>query len=136
MELPAYSQVIEQIVRVGIILVMIIIFAISDWTIYQIGKWSILASALGFLAAALYLMWQRPFQFQWHWRDKETDWRVWRRLTAAIIIFAASHLIVTTWQLMDSFSVIRELQHYGLPFKEAIVEKVFMIEALPLFKSV
>ncbi|GEP85255.1 putative polysaccharide biosynthesis protein [Staphylococcus piscifermentans] len=123
MELPAYSQVIEQIVRVGIILVMIVIFAISDWTIYQIGKWSILASALGFLAAALYLMWQRPFQFQWHWRDKETDWRVWQRLTAAIIIFAASHLIVTTWQLMDSFSVIRELQHYGLPFKEAIVEK-------------
>ncbi|GEP80485.1 polysaccharide biosynthesis protein [Staphylococcus carnosus] len=123
MELPAYSQVIEQIVRVGIILAMIVVFAVGHGTIYQIGKWSILASALGFLAASLFLIWKRPFRFQWQWRENDIESQVWKRLTAAIIIFSASHLIVTTWQLMDSFSVIRELQHYGLSFKESIVQK-------------
>lgn len=66
---------------------------------------------------------ERPFRFQWQWRENDIESQVWKRLTAAIIIFSASHLIVTTWQLMDSFSVIRELQHYGLSFKESIVQK-------------
>ncbi|MGN5883145.1 oligosaccharide flippase family protein [Staphylococcus simulans] len=123
MEYPAYSQVIEQIVRVGIILVMIAVFALYDWSIYQVGKWSILASGLGFLAATVFLSWKRPFGFQWTWREATMPKAVWSRLAAAIIIFSVSHLIVTTWQLMDSFSVIRTLQHYGLSFHEAIVQK-------------
>lgn len=123
MELPAYSQVIEQIVRVGIILVMIVVYLYGSQSIYQIGTWSILASALGFLAASLFLAFKRPFSFQFALQDDVITKTEWKRLGAAIIIFSASHLIVTTWQLMDSFTVIRTLQHFGLPFTEAIVEK-------------
>lgn len=123
MDAPAYSQVIEQIVRVGIILVLIVVYIQLDWSIYQVGTWAILASALGFLAATIFLSIKRPFHFEFALRDDEMTKTVWRRLTAAIIIFSVSHLIVTTWQLMDSFSVIRTLQYYGLSFEEAIVQK-------------
>lgn len=123
MDAPAFSQVIEQIVRVGIILVLIVVFVQLDWSIYRVGTWAILASALGFLAATIFLSVKRPFQFEFALREDEMTKVVWQRLTAAIIIFSASHLIVTTWQLMDSFSVIRTLQYYGLSFKEAIVQK-------------
>lgn len=123
MEAPAYSQVIEQIVRVGIILGLIVVYVQLDWTIYQVGTWAILASAFGFLAATLFLGMKRPFQFEFVLRDDAMTKSVWQRLAWAIIIFSASHLIVTTWQLMDSFSVIRTLQYYGLSFKEAIVQK-------------
>src|SRR5699024_612096 len=96
MDAPAFSQVIEQIVRVGIILVLIVVFVQLDWSIYRVGTWAILASALGFLAATIFLSVKRPFQFEFALREDEMTKVVWQRLTAAIIIFSASHLIVTT----------------------------------------
>ena len=48
MNIPAISQVIEQIIRVGLIIVAIGLFMIKDWSIYQAGTIAILASALGF----------------------------------------------------------------------------------------
>ena len=39
------------------------------------------------------------------------------------------------WQVVDSFT-IRLLQHSGIAFKEAIIQKAFMIVVLHLYKWV
>lgn len=54
MNIPAISQVIEQIIRVGLIIVAIGLFMIKDWSIYQAGTIAILASALGFRFKSLF----------------------------------------------------------------------------------
>ena len=41
----------------------------------------------------------------------------------SISIFALSQLIVILWQVVDSFTIIRLLQHSGIAFKEAIIQK-------------
>ena len=47
MTIPAISQVIEQVVRVSLIIVAIIMFSMKHWSIYQAGAF-ILASSIGF----------------------------------------------------------------------------------------
>ena len=60
MNIPAISQVIEQIIRVGLIIVAIGLFMIKDWSIYQAGTIAILASALGFRFKSLLIV-MKPF---------------------------------------------------------------------------
>ena len=48
MNIPAISQVIEQCIRVCVIIIAILMFMFKEWTIYQAGALAILASALGF----------------------------------------------------------------------------------------
>ena len=47
MTIPAISQVIEQVVRVSLIIVAIIMFSMKHWSIYQAAL-AILASSIGF----------------------------------------------------------------------------------------
>ncbi|MDF0262203.1 oligosaccharide flippase family protein, partial [Staphylococcus pseudintermedius] len=47
MHMPAYSQVLEQLVRVGLIGVVIGLFVFQDLSIYQAGTWAIVASTAG-----------------------------------------------------------------------------------------
>ena len=47
----------------------------------------------------------------------------WKQLFISISIFALSQLIVILWQVVDSFTIIRLLQHSGIAFKEAIIQK-------------
>ena len=53
MNIPAISQVIEQIIRVGLIIVAIGLFMIKDWSIYQAGTIAILACTW-FLGSSLF----------------------------------------------------------------------------------
>ncbi len=64
MTVPAISQVIEQVIRVGIIIVTIVIFVDRGWTIYEAATIAILASTIGFLGSSIYLVAHRPFKFK------------------------------------------------------------------------
>lgn len=66
MNVPAISQVIEQLIRVGFIMVAIFLFLTQQWTIYQAGSLSIIASSIGFLGSTLYLVSKRPFKLKWN----------------------------------------------------------------------
>lgn len=48
MNIPAISQVIEQLIRVSLIIVAIVLFSLHSWSIYQAGTLAILASSIGF----------------------------------------------------------------------------------------
>lgn len=120
MNIPAISQVIEQLIRVGIIIVAILLFVFRDWSIYEAGMLAILASSIGFLGSMFYLLLKRPFSIK---LKRNTSQVQWRQLFISILIFALSQLIIILWQVMDSFTVIRVLQTSGLSFEKAIMQK-------------
>ncbi|MEB7383174.1 polysaccharide biosynthesis protein [Staphylococcus warneri] len=120
MNVPAISQVIEQFIRVGFIMVAIFLFLTQHWTIYQAGSLSIIASSIGFLGSTLYLVSKRPFKLKLASKGTKIQWT---QLLIAILIFALSQLIVILWQVADSFTVIHTLKMTGLPFEEAIKQK-------------
>lgn len=118
MNVPAISQVVEQFVRVVIIMIAIALFAYRDWSIYAAGTLAILGSGFGFLASSLYLTLHKPFSMAE--KNKAIEWK---KLTLAIIVFAVSQLIVILWQVVDSFTVIHALTLNGLDFQHAISSK-------------
>ncbi|UDI79309.1 polysaccharide biosynthesis protein [Staphylococcus taiwanensis] len=120
MNIPAISQVIEQFIRVGFIIIAIMLFMMKDWTIYQAGTIAILASALGFLGSSLFLMMTKPFPLK---MQNQTLSIPWKGLLMSTLIFALSQLLVILWQFIDSFTVVHTLQSYGLHFKNAIMQK-------------
>ncbi|AWI45493.1 stage V sporulation protein B [Staphylococcus nepalensis] len=120
MNTPAISQVIEQFIRVAIIMAAIVMFASQSWDIYQAGTLAILGSAIGFLVSSLFLIQRRPFKLTRTYTENHV---AWKKLTLGIIVFAVSQLIVIVWQVVDSFTIIRSLQYMGLGFEAATVQK-------------
>ncbi|REH77089.1 polysaccharide biosynthesis protein [Staphylococcus felis] len=119
MSIPAYSQVIEQIVRVSGIGIVIILFDNLDGSIYEAGMWAIMASTIGFIVATLFLWWKYPMP-----KSKARASLPWRQFFSAVIIFAISHLIVILWQVVDSFTVVNALRHGAqVAFRHAIEQK-------------
>ncbi|MDU4743486.1 MAG: oligosaccharide flippase family protein [Staphylococcus epidermidis] len=108
MTIPAISQVI--------------MFSMKHWSIYQAGALAILASSIGFLGSMLYLLLKKPLKLKLCYRFNNTSIQ-WKQLFISISIFALSQLIVILWQVVDSFTIIRLLQHSGIAFKEAIIQK-------------
>lgn len=120
MTVPAISQVIEQVIRVGIIIGTIVIFIDKGWNIYEAGTIAILASTIGFLGSSIYLIAHRPFKFKLVNNNAKI---AWKQLMLSILIFAISQLIVILWQVIDSVTIIQSLQATRVPFNIAITEK-------------
>ncbi len=80
----AISQVIEQLIRVGIIIVAILLFIFRDWSIYEAGMLAILASSIGFLGSMFYLLLKRAFSIK---LKRNTSQVQWRQLFISILTF-------------------------------------------------
>lgn len=120
MNIPAISQVIEQFIRVVIIMIAIVMFMSHSWSIYRAGTLAIVGSGIGFLASSLFLIQRKPFKLS---RAHASVDVAWKKLTLGIVVFAVSQLIVIVWQVVDSFTVIHALQMTGLGFDEATIFK-------------
>ncbi|MCS4487257.1 polysaccharide biosynthesis protein [Staphylococcus americanisciuri] len=118
---PAYSQVIEQLIRVSLIAVVILCYLYQDISIYTAGTGAILASTAGFIISTLYL-WMRS-QFK-DVAAASSPSIPWRQFGVSVIIFAVSHLLVILWQVVDSFTIVNMLRSgAGYAFKDAIMQK-------------
>lgn len=118
MNIPALSQVIEQVIRVSIIMIAVLLYLLQHWTIYQAGTLAIAGSAAGFLVSSIFLMQKRPFKV-----ISQGANIAWKQLSIAIVVFAVSQLIVIVWQVVDSFTVLHALMHTGLEFRDAATQK-------------
>ena len=75
MNIPAISQVIEQFIRVAIIMIAIVMFTSQSWSIYRAGTLAIVGSGIGFFASSLFLMQRKPLSYlkhmpMWKWLGK------------------------------------------------------------------
>ncbi|MGX0848947.1 oligosaccharide flippase family protein [Staphylococcus auricularis] len=122
MAIPAVSQVIEQVIRVAIIIVSILIFIQFDWSVYHVGALAIGGSAIGFLLSSVYIWRKKPFTISFK-RHKQIEMQPWSKLVMAVMIFAVSQLIVILWQVVDSFTVLNGLRDAGISLSHAVTQK-------------
>ena len=111
MNIPAISQVIEQLIRVSLIIVAIVLFSFTQ-LVYLSGwytrDFSIFYWILG---SMLYLVLTRPFSLKLKHNTAHVDWR---QLFMSILIYALSQLIVILWRVVDSFTVIHASSEWSV----------------------
>lgn len=103
----AYSQVIDQVLRVGTILVAILLYVIANFNVYQSGAISILGSFIGLFGACCYLLLKA--------KKQSVDYRgniegSYGNFVMLVIFYSLSYLIMVLWQFVDSFTVINQLK--------------------------
>ncbi|MYV06200.1 putative polysaccharide biosynthesis protein [Furfurilactobacillus milii] len=114
----AISQVVEQVLRVAIIILVAWLAASQHWIVYRMGAWAMSGALFGAVAALIIFV---PFYQQLFGQQdqvvlsKDYDWLVLaRRLLregGTICLFAA---VVLLLQLVDSFTVKRGLVGAGM----------------------
>ncbi|WP_188942877.1 putative polysaccharide biosynthesis protein [Virgibacillus salexigens] len=123
MKPTALSQVVEQFVRVTIIiLAALFIFKEGDH-IYQVGRAAVLASILGAIASSIILivlfMQKKPYAKQ---QNEEIQWQYYIRTIFILGIAAAlNHMILLILQFADTFTLFPSLIEAGYS-KEAAME--------------
>lgn len=118
----AFSQLVEQTIRVAVILCVAYWAMRHHWNVYQMGEWAMSSAPIAaFFASAvmLYYVWRHQVKFS---RDAaqivspSTSYAVLaRRLLiegGTISLFASMMVLL---QLVDSFTVMRGLMIQGLP---------------------
>ncbi|UBH13067.1 polysaccharide biosynthesis protein [Macrococcus armenti] len=109
MEQIAISQVIDQVIRVGTILIAILLYVNIDLTVYDSGVISILGSFLGLSGAFVYLKYKGI-----RITDNETniseEGSHYRQFITLIFFYSLSYLVLIIWQLVDSFTIINQLK--------------------------
>jgi PST family polysaccharide transporter len=116
----AISQVIEQVVRVSVILGAAFWAVQHDWSVYRMGAWTTFSATIAGAAAMIYLAW--PLAQNWRLRipeivrhDQTLGWRhIWRRLMTEGGLLAMLAALLVLLQLVDSMSVKVLLQDGGM----------------------
>lgn len=140
----AISQVLEQLVRVGLIICIAWIGVAQGWSVYMIGTWAMFAATVAGIFSALYLAWyirclpqvaaHAPAEplpnSQPHLEWRCLGRRLWRE--GGILAIVAALLVLL--QLIDSFTVTTLLQEFGQTISEAAVEKGIYDRGQPLLQ--
>lgn len=136
MHFVALSQVIEQIVRVGCIILIAYLVYVKYLPFYRIGEFGVLASMLGMLLATVILLVTRARNEQVVEKQKTNI--PWRKYMSTLISFGliASfiHLILIFMQLGDVFTLVPRLQAYGFSHTEAMALKGIFDRGQPLIQ--
>lgn len=121
----AISQVVEQLVRVAVILIAAGIFTKVGGDIYQMGGWAMSSATIAALAASLILLYfvrqERALLMEQEnsWlTHKESAAYSWRILIRRLIVEGGTICLLSSilvlYQLIDSFTVFNGLLEQGL----------------------
>ena len=134
----ATSQVVEQIVRVAIIIGVAWWGVHTGWSDYRIGEWATFGATIAGLAATLFLVrtlrgvWQQPITLTVK-QDKTITWRhLFKRLWFEGGLLALLAALLVLLQLVDSFSTKALLETFGLSAAKAEYTKGVYDRGQPL----
>lgn len=116
----AISQLIEQLLRVMIIILAIYLFT-KGLSIYESGALSIFGSVVGASGTWLFLRFYKHIDVT-PLRSKMTRKEL-KHFIVLITFYALSYLIMILWQVVDSFTVINGLLNRGESLEEAKILK-------------
>lgn len=134
----ALSQVVEQFLRVGVILAAATSFHYIGWNIYQVTQVSMIGSFIGGIVACaiLFASHRRHFPTAFHWgRGGYYQWpekKLRRRFLVEggfVSIYSGYFIFL---QLIDSFLLVNLLEKSGLSPLEARIEKGIFDRGQPL----
>lgn len=135
----AVSQVVEQFLRVGVILWAALYFRyVGDWSIYQVSEVAMWGSFVGGVVAIGLLAWayhQAGFRtLRWTWRALSSwpEKTIRRRflIEGGLVSIYSGYLIL--FQLLDSFLLVNFLEKSGLTATQAHIEKGVFDRGQPL----
>ena len=118
----AYANVVEQVVRVFVILSGAYFVVQTSRPLYEAAQYALLGSVIGAFIGTLLLF--RFVQRLKHHRLSFAEMMTgMKKLTIYSMSFSLSALLLLLFQLVDSFTIVNTLVAQGMDFSLAIVEK-------------
>ncbi|MGM9931622.1 putative polysaccharide biosynthesis protein [Pradoshia sp.] len=134
----AYSQTIEQIVRVSVILIGSFILMERGFSLYAVGRGAMMGSVYGGLAATVILLYfvikDRDRHFPLQWPSYEIFLQSGRILLFQGLAFCLSNMYILLLQLVDSFQLYAALIDQGILSQDAKVLKGTYDRGQPLIQ--
>lgn len=137
MELTAFSQLIEQIIRVGIIIYVCYFIYIGQIDVYQIGNIGALATVIGMIVASLFLLFIYVNQKKntYYVQPTNIPWKYYiKTLVFFGLVTAVNHMVFIIIQFGDVFTLIPSLITYGFSTEEAMIWKGIYDRGVPLIQ--
>lgn len=138
MELTAYSQVIEQLIRVALIILAAYLVFVGQLDIYRIGEAGALATILGMIVGIIYLAMtfpKRARQGAGVPNDTEIPWKYYIMTCLSLGMVASfNHMILLFMQMVDVFTLVPSLIQAGLPKTIAMEAKGVFDRGQPLIQ--
>lgn len=135
MKPTAYSQIIDQLIRVTIIIVASFLIYYTNQSIYIIGKFGALATIFGLISALCFLLFmfnkKRPYTLMKH----SIPWKDYIR-TIIVFGFVASlnHITLLMVQFVDVLTLVPSLIDYGFTAYKAKEMKGIFDRGQPLIQ--
>src|SRR5699024_948957 len=125
MQPTAYSQMVEQLIRVTIIIVAAYLVYTGTLQLYDIGIFAVLATMIGMFFCLLTL--RLSFRLEVDYLSLQPRHIPWRHYFSTIFmlgfIAAFNHMILLLLQFVVVFTLIPGLLQHNLPLEEAILQK-------------
>lgn len=135
MEPSAISQVLEQLVRIVLIIVAAVMFSKNSINIYQMGALANSGSFFGGIFAVAVLIWtfvrNKPASVK---STENVSIKLEKGLGLEIVLIIFFTGITIFYQFIDSFSMIRLLMSNGMALNQAEITKGIFDRAQPLIQ--
>ncbi|GAE94194.1 Stage V sporulation protein [Gracilibacillus boraciitolerans JCM 21714] len=139
MQPSAYSQIIEQIVRAAIIILIAILIYKGKISVYQIADGAVISSVLALSASFvfLYVFGKRHFKsFSVKPLEEIRISDLFYSIIITGVVISLNHMLLLLMQLADAFTVVPGLLTYGNSLTEAAVWKGIFDRGQPLLQLV
>ncbi|SDK60392.1 putative polysaccharide biosynthesis protein [Sediminibacillus albus] len=133
MKPTAVSQIVEQLVRVSIILASAFILVEQGGNIYEIGTGAGLASLLGISASSLILLIIWVKRKPWHQNKYVISWKYYfETIFLYGFIICLNYMMLLLVQFADAFTLMPNLVEFGVTKQDAIIWKGVFDRGQPL----
>ncbi|WP_170885685.1 putative polysaccharide biosynthesis protein [Bacillus alkalicellulosilyticus] len=134
----ALSHVIEQAIRVVLILLLAYYFVTNGFGAYAAGTGamivSVLASFVSILFLFLFFIRKHSIRSFFSISFSKSNWKIARTVIADGVLFSLSALILLSFQLVDSLTILRLLQGSGVYIETAKEAKGIFDRGQPLIQ--
>lgn len=135
MHYVAMSQMVEQVVRVGIIIMVAIWFTTTSHSYTFIGKGAVWAAIGGALAAILLLVFGFMKDKPYTTGTGEIDWRYYIKVVIGLgVVVTLNHALLLILQIADTFTLLPNLLKTGLSLQDSMVAKGIFDRGQPLIQ--
>ena len=130
----AYAQVVEQFVRVGIILIGATYIMTTSKSLYAAGNAAVFGTVIGEIAGVILLLYfsKKVKLIPRKANNKERKWPIVKEVTILSLSVSMSSLLLLCFQLIDSFTVFSLLLENGIAEIEAMKMKGIYDRGQPL----
>lgn len=130
----AFSQIIEQVFRVGII-ICTALFVMNGVDVYRIGIGASIGSIIGAIAAFLFLFyWMSKNKQLWTWKQwqKQTSYK--KTIFLHGILICLNYMLLLSLQLVDALTFVPNLLEAGINLDRARLVKGIFDRGQPLIQ--